>query len=141
MDYKWLIILLVCIIALIIIGTAFSDTESDYIHETTIKDIVKMKEKEKSFMLYIKQTNCEHCRVFTPRFLSVLKEYKLEAYSLNIANLSDKDKEKYDDMFDIDGTPTVLFFDSGEENKLLRIEGEVTKEKIESKLKSAGFIK
>ncbi len=140
-KYKWLIILSVIVIALVVIAISFSDKESDYIKETSIQNIIKMQEKEKTFILYIKQTNCEHCKVFTPRFMSVLKKHNLKAYALNLTDLSDKEKEKYDDMFDIDGTPTVLFYDEGQENKLIKIEGEVTKDKIESKLKSAGFIK
>ena len=140
-KYKWLIILSIIVIALVIVAISFSDKESDYIKETNIQNIIKMQEKDKTFILYIKQTNCEHCKVFTPRFLSVLKKHNLKAYALNLTDLSEKDKKKYDDMFEIEGTPTVLFYNEGEENKLIRIEGEVTKDKIESKLKSAGFIK
>lgn len=140
-NHKLLIALILLIVILIVVATAFSDDEKDYISETSIKEITKMQDKEKDFILYIKQTNCEHCRVFTPRFISALKETNLKAYSLNITDLSDKDKEKYDDMFDIDGTPTVLFFNKGKENKLVKIEGEQTKEKIKSKLRTAGFTK
>lgn len=140
-KYKWLIILSIIVIALVIVAISFSDKESDYIKETNIQNIIKMQEKDKTFILYIKQTNCEHCKVFTPRFLSVLKKHNLKAYALNLTDLSEKDKKKYDNMFEIEGTPTVLFYNEGEENKLIRIEGEVTKDKIESKLKSAGFIK
>ncbi len=140
-KYKWLIILSIIVITLVVVALAFSDKESDYIKEISIKDVTKMQEKDKTFILYIKQTDCEHCKVFTPRFISVLKKHNLKSYVLNLTNLSEKSKKEYYKMFDVEGTPTVLFYDEGEINKLIRIEGEVTKDKIESKLKSAGFIK
>ena len=84
--------------------------------------------------------SCEHCKAFTPNFISVLSENNIEAYNLNISNLSEKEQETYNELFDVSGTPTVLFFDKGEES-LIRIEGEQTKARIKSKIESAGFLK
>ncbi len=139
-KYKWLIILGIVIITLLVISIVFTDNESKYLHDITLSKVIKKKEKGDRFILYIKQTDCEHCKVFTPRFVSSLKETKLEAYVLNIANLSEEENKEYTDTFNVKGTPTVLFFDEGSES-LVRIEGEQTKEKIISKLKSAGFAK
>jgi len=137
-KYKWLIILVAVVVVLSIIAVVFSDSEDKYLKEVSINEVLDMKKAEKTFILYIKQTNCEHCKVFTPRFLSALRDSKLKAYVLNLTNLSEDDKKTYDDTFDVDGTPTVLFFDSGNES-MIRIEGEQTKEKIISKLKAVGY--
>ena len=139
-KYIGLIIFGLIIVCLIVVALVFSEDESKYIEEISMSEVTSKIEKKKDFVLYIKQTDCEHCKEFTPRLISVLKEKKLKVYALNLTNLSKKDEKVYEKTFSIDGTPTVLFFKDGEE-QLIRIEGEQTKTKIESKLKSAGFIK
>lgn len=139
-KYKWLFVLLAIIIALVIVSLVFSEDENKYIHDISLDEVVNKIDSEDSFILYIKQTDCEHCKAFTPDFISVLSENNVEAYSLNISNLSDEENETYSELFDVDGTPTVLFFNDGNES-LIRIEGEQTKAKIKSKMESAGFIK
>lgn len=138
-KYLGLIIFLAIIVALILIAVIFTEDETKYIHEITMDQIVEKIDNEESFMLYIRQTDCEHCQAFTPNFLSVLSRNDLEAFAINIDNLSDEDAETYNSLFDVTGTPTVLFFDQGNES-LIRIEGEATKATIKSKLESTGFI-
>lgn len=139
-KYKWLILFFVIIIALIVVAVSFSEDEDKYLHDISLNEVSKKIKKKENFILYIKQTDCEHCKSFTPNFLGVLSENKIEAYSLNLTNLSDKENKTYDEMFDVQGTPTVLFFVNGEES-LIRIEGEQTKARIKSKIEAAGFIK
>lgn len=139
-KYKWLIILILVIIILSVISIVFSDDPDKYIKEISVNDVIKKQKNKDTFILYIKSTDCEHCKVFTPRFISVLKENKLKAYALNLANLSEEETKTYQDTFTIEGTPTVLFIDKGNES-LIRIEGEQTKDAIKSKLEAAGFIK
>lgn len=141
-KYKWLFLFLFFIIALIIVSVVFSNisNESKNVHDISFSEVTNKIKKKESFILYIKQTDCEHCKVFTPKFISVLNDNNIEAYSLNLTNLSDNDKEAYNDLFDVNGTPTVLFFNEGEES-MIRIEGEQTKARIKSKIESAGFIK
>lgn len=137
-KYKWLLAIVAIIVVLSVIAIVFTDNESKYLHEITLQDAINKKEKGDKFILYIKQTNCEHCKVFNPRFVSALKDTKLEAYVLNLSNLSTEENNKYSDTFDVTGTPTVLFIDDGSES-MIRIEGEQTKEKIISKIKAAGY--
>ena len=139
-KYLGLIIFLAIIVALILIAVIFTEDEEKYIHEISINEIVQKIDSEETFILYIKQTDCEHCKEFTPNFLSVLSDNNLEAFAINIDTLNEEDTETYNSLFDISGTPTVLFFDKGNES-LIRIEGEATKATIKSKLESTGFIK
>lgn len=138
-KYKWLILCLAVIVALVIVSIVFSEDESKYLHEISMNDVVKKIENEDDFILFIKQTDCEHCKAFTPNLISVLSANDLEAYVLNISDLGE-DQELYDNTFDVEGTPTVLFFEDGNES-LIKIEGNQTKAKVKSKLESAGFIK
>lgn len=139
-KYLSLIILLIVILTLILISVIFTEDEEKYIHEITMSEVTEKIDNEETFMLYIRQTNCEHCKEFTPNFLSVLSKNNLESYAIHLDKLNDEDMEIYNNLFDISGTPTVLFFDKGNES-LIRIEGEVTKATIESKLEATGFIK
>ena len=139
-KYKWLIAFIAVIIALIIVAIVFSEDEGKYIKDISLNEVVDKIDNKDSFILYIKQTDCEHCKSFTPNFISVLSQNNIKAYSLNISNLSEEENTTYSELFDVEGTPTVLFFDKGNES-LIRIEGEQTKSKIKSKIEAAGFIK
>ena len=134
-----LIIFLIIIIALVIVAVVFSEDETEFIKEISLNDVIDKQEDGDSFILYIKQTDCEHCKEFTPTFLSVLREHDIKAYALNLTNLTEEENEIYADTFDVEGTPTVLFFDEGNES-LIRIEGAQSKAKVESKLETTGFI-
>ena len=138
-KYKWQIILLLVIVILLVIAIVFSEDESKYIKEVSVNEVLKMKENKESFILYIKQTNCTHCKAFTPNFIAVLKKNKLKAYAINLTNLTEDEQTIYDDNFTITGTPTVLFYIDGSES-LMKLEGEQTKDKITERLKSTGFI-
>ena len=139
-KYKWLIAFIAVIIALIIVAIVFSEDEGKYIKDISLNEVVDKIDNKDSFIQYIKQTDCEHCKSFTPNFISVLSQNNIKAYSLNISNLSEEENTTYSELFDVEGTPTVLFFDKGNES-LIRIEGEQTKAKIKSKIEAAGFIK
>ena len=99
-----------------------------------------MIDNKESFILEIVQTGCSHCQEFTPRFQAVLKTNDIEAYSLNLYNLTEEESEKFDELTTISGTPTVLFFEDGKETSN-RIYGAVNNEKIEEHLKDGGYIK
>ena len=139
-KYKWLIAFIAVIIALIVVAIVFSEDEGKYIKDISLNEVVDKIDNKDSFILYIKQTDCEHCKSFTPNFISVLSQNNIKAYSLNISNLSEEENTTYSELFDVEGTPTVLFFDKGNES-LIRIEGEQTKAKIKSKIEAAVFIK
>ena len=139
-KYKWPIIIIAVMAILLIIAIVFSEDESKYIKEVSVNEILQMKDNKESFILYIKQTNCTHCKAFTPNFIAVLKQNKLEAYAINLTNLTEDEQTTYDDNFDVTKTPTVLFYIDGSQS-LMKIEGEQTKDKITEKLKSTGFIK
>lgn len=139
-KYKWLIVIALLMLALFIVAIVFSEDEGKFLKEISVSDAIDMKNDKKSFILYIKQTNCEHCKAFSPKFISALKSSKLKAYTINVEELSSDDEKLYNDNFSIDGTPTVLFFDNGSES-MIRIEGELPKDKVISKFEAAGFIK
>ena len=72
----------------------------------------------------------------------VLNEYNVIGYVINLSDMSDKELEEFDKLFNVDGTPTTIFMTEGKELSLLqRIDGNVAKEKIITKLENNNYIK
>ena len=132
---KIMAIILIVISTIMITGCSNNNT----VTEINFKDLEEKINNKDSFILEVIQTGCSHCEEFSPRFRAVLKTNNLEAYSINIYNLSDEERKEFNDLVTISGTPTVIFFDKGkEENK---ISGAVSNEKLEEELKESGYIK
>ena len=95
-----------------------------------------------TFFVEIVQDGCSHCHNFTPVLKEVLNEYDVVGYQLNMSNLSEEEMEEFDSMYTVTGTPTTIFIKNGVETSIMsRINGEVTKDKIISKLKQNEYIK
>lgn len=129
------------ILTLIVISTIMFTgcSNNNVINEINFDELEEKIDNKDSFILEIIQTGCSHCEEFSPRFKAVLKTNNLEAYSLNIYNLNNEEREKFNDLITISGTPTVIFFEKGKEEN--RISGAVSNEKIEEELTEAGYIK
>ena len=132
---KIMAVILIVISTIMITGCSNNNT----VTEINFKDLEEKINNNDSFILEVIQTGCSHCEEFSPRFRAVLKTNNLEAYSINIYNLSDEERKEFNDLVTISGTPTVIFFDKGkEENK---ISGAVSNKKLEEELKESGYIK
>ena len=129
------------ILTLIVISTIMFTgcSNNNVINEINFDELEEKINNKDSFILEIIQTGCSHCEEFSPRFKAVLKTNNLEAYSLNIYNLNNEEREKFNDLITISGTPTVIFFEKGKEEN--RISGAVSNKKLEEELKESGYIK
>lgn len=106
----------------------------------------ELKEKidnKEDFVLCISRTTCTHCQDYKPKLKKVGYKYKIYIYYIDVDLLSDDDLNKFKTSVSFDGsTPITVFFKNGEEKTTAtRIEGDVSEEKIISKLKTNGFIK
>ena len=116
------------------------EDNKEYLTEISFNELKEKLNNKEDIILEIVQTGCANCTVFSPRFESVLNEYKIQAYSLNTSYLDEEGKNWLAE-YHVDGTPTVIFFEKGEETSTLkRLIGSQTKDKIISKLKSNGYI-
>lgn len=128
--------LLIGLFIVILTGCNNSNTITE-INYSKLEDMIDNKD---SFILEIVQTGCSHCEEFSPRFKAVLKNNNLKACSLNLYNLNNEEREKFSKLTtNVTGTPTVLFFKDGSETSI-KINGAVSNEKIEERLKDAGYI-
>ena len=91
-----------------------NNTEVEYLKELTFEELEVKLENKEDIILEIVQTGCSNCTAFSPKFESVLNEYEIQAYSLNISYLSDAGAD-WLESYNVDGTPTVIFFEKGEE--------------------------
>lgn len=104
-----------------------------------IEDMIEMK---KSFILLVSQTGCGHCKAYKPILASVLEDYNIQGFVLEYNLLDDAQKEKFNDIASVSGTPTVLFFKDGKEtNTTDRLIGEHSKEETIKRLEQMGYTK
>lgn len=115
--------------------------EYKYYHEINYQEFTKKINNKDSFVLVIHQTGCSHCINYLPIVKEVTNDYKVDIYSINTAELSEKDNMSFNNDIHFTGTPTTIFITDGEEKTSLnRIVGEASSKKIVERLKSLGFI-
>ena len=127
-----IIVLTVIICAAIwFIGKGFNKTEYPYIHELTFNELESKLNNQDSFVLIITQTGCSHCEAYLPVVQNVSNKYKVDFYVLNRTNISDEERTKLKNIANISGTPTTLFYTSGEEKSALnRLVGQATEYRL-----------
>lgn len=112
-----------------------------YITEVSYSKLEKMLDNKESFAIEVYQTGCSYCESLEPKLNRVLKKYDIHIYSLNKAELSDTEKEKFKKLYGDVGTPTIIFIEDGEEKGILyRLVGDQSEKQIISKFKSNGYI-
>ena len=136
---KIMYILILLIIPILVTGC---NKNMSQIKSIKYSELEKKLENKETFILEIARDGCHNCESFTPKFNNILKKYNLKAFTINISNLTEEDNNKLTNLYNITGTPTVIFINDGQEISISRrIIGDVEKDKIISKLKIAGYIK
>lgn len=131
------IILILITIVIVLIFNNYNNTEE----KTPYMEYIEKVNNGETFILYVKQTSCQHCKKFTPTFNDVVKDYKLNALVINLTEMEQTEKKLFLNDLSIDSTPTVLFFKNGIElGKFSRIKGNKTYEYFTNKLKQNGYI-
>ncbi len=118
-------------------GCGMQSTSIEEINLDTLKEKIENKD---SFILEITQTGCSHCAEFSPRLQSILSDHQITGFSLNIADLTEEEQEEFNDIIEVRGTPTTVFFVDGEEDTTHRLVGAVSNSEVESRLKDTGYI-
>ena len=132
----------ICLVVLV--GAIIADLvlSRSYLKEIKYEQVIEKVENKESFVLLFSQTTCSHCMDYKPKLKRVANRYKIKIYYLETDLLSGEESEELKTHFSFRGTPTTIFVIDGEEKTAAtRINGDVSEEKIVSKLKSNGFIK
>ena len=112
------------------------------VKEIGYKEYVKMVNNKKDFIIYIGSASCHNCTSFGPKLENVIENYKINnVYYIDLDNLSEREKTDFNKSLNVSGTPTVAFIKNGvEASSFNRINGDVSEEKIISRLKSNDYI-
>lgn len=112
------------------------------VKEISFKELETSLKNKETFILEIVQDGCSNCESFSPKFEKILKNNNLQAKQINLSKLTEEDSNSLNNIYSTTGTPTVIFITKGSEESISkRIVGNVSSEKIISKLKTAGYIK
>ena len=130
-------------LAVIIVVFVVCGCSGTGVKEINYKEFNNLIKERESFILYIGSATCSNCIEFEPKFEGVIEENNISnTYYIDLDEFSNEDKKSFNKVVNITVTPTVVFITNGEEESgFNRINGNVSKEKIITRLKSNDYIK
>ncbi|MBQ9181728.1 MAG: thioredoxin family protein [Bacilli bacterium] len=110
--------------------------------EINYKKLTSKLDNSESFILFIGSSTCSHCDNFKKTINSVIKDYQVEVYYIDISKLSDNEKNLISSKIQFKYTPTTIFIEKGvaSSDVTKRIVGEASYDKVVKKLKANGYI-
>jgi thioredoxin len=115
--------------------------KSEYLKDISYKDFINKQKNKENFILEVYRTGCHWCEEYKPVLEKLTKEKKLTIYVLNLANISDNEERELFEKYGSLGTPTIIFFEKGEEaSKLKRSLGYKNESATISALQNAGYL-
>lgn len=143
MKAKKRAIILGSICLIILVGAFIADRilSKSYFKELKYDEVIEKIKNKDSFVLLISQTTCTHCISYKPKLEEVANKYKINIYYIESNLLNDEERDKFTSYINFSSTPVTVFIKNGEETTVAnRINGDASKDKLEKKLKSNGFI-
>ena len=130
-------ILFICLLIILCTSCGSSNLKS-----LSYNELNKKLENKETFFFVVIRDGCQHCENFIPKVDDVLNEYDIVGYKINYSNLSEKEDDEFYNTFGVDSTPTTIFIKDGKEVSILqRLVGNVSKDKLISKLETNNYIK
>ena len=110
--------------------------------EVSLDTVLNMLDDKESFILFIGSSNCSHCATYEPKLNSVIKEYQVKVYFIDVSKLSDAENSKLNAKISYgDATPMTVFIENGEEKSTYnRIRGDEDRDVIVSMFQKNGYI-
>lgn len=118
----WTLIVSINIIALFIMWNHYNAQESLYDQQITVNELEKIVENKDGYYIYYFQPDCKGCKKVSPYLIPLGEKQKEGFATVNLV----KNKQGWE-KFNINKTPTIVYYNSGEEIK--RLEGEYSEEK------------
>ena len=145
MNVKKKVIILIGICLVVLVGAVIVDRilGKSYLNEIKYNELIEKMDNKEDMVLLISQTDCTHCISYKPKLEEVANEHKINIYYIDVDLLSEDNYNNLNSRisFSTAGTPLTVFLKDGEETTAAnRIKGDASREKIEKKLKSNGFI-
>ena len=143
MKVKKRVAIIVSICLVVLVGAFIVDAilGKNYFTEIKYDNVIEKIDNEESFVLLISQTDCTHCISFKPKLEGVANKFKVDIYYIDVDLLNEKEYNELKARVNFSSTPVTVFLKKGKESTAAtRINGNASREKIENKLKSNGFI-
>ena len=87
--------------------------KKDNLKSLSYSDFNKKLSNSETFFVVVIKDGCQHCENFVPKVRDVVNEYGITGYTLNFSSLSESEDEEFYNNFQVDSTPTTLFFKDG----------------------------
>lgn len=129
--------IIILIIGLFFLTGCSSKNSLESIGYDEFKEKIESKE---SFVAYISRTGCSHCESYEPILIKVLKDHKLTAYKVNLANVTAAQEKSIKAKVGLKGTPTLIYLKEGKSDIDGSLVGESTYENTEEFFKKIGWI-
>ena len=124
----------------LILTTGCSNNNDRFI-QLTFPELQEKLQAEESFPLYIGSARCSACVEFQPTLKRVIRNHDFIVYHIDLDKFSDNESEELVNMFNISGTPSLLYIVDGEESSTLnRVIGNVPEQDLINSLKNNGYI-
>lgn len=135
---KWLCLL--CAILSITFITACSKYTT--YEEVSFDTVMEMLDNKQSFILFIGSSSCSHCATYEPKLNSVIKEYQVKVYFIDVSKLSETENSKLNAKISYgNATPMTVFIENGkEQSSYNRIRGDQDRDVIVSVFQKNGYI-
>lgn len=129
------------IIALLPFFTGCGSKLTTY-EEIDYDEFIDKIENKDDFVLFIGSATCQHCDAFKETIKSVVKNYQVKIYYIDIHKFTEQQSNKFKTYINFSATPTTVFIYNGDEKTTYnRINGNLSYDKVIDKLTKAGFIK
>ena len=138
-------LIIVLVVIILVAGIAFifmsKNLKNDGVKSLTINELREKIDNKDSFVLVITQDGCSHCQAYLPTIRGIANKYNVTFYDVSQTNLNDEDKTYLKNVANIDGTPTTVFIENGEEKSTTnRLVGSVPEYRVVERLKALGYI-
>lgn len=134
---------ILCLILTIALSLTGCGKKLSTYEQISYADFMKKIENKESFPLVVGSSQCSHCADFKITMEKFISDYQVTVYYIDILTLSTDEYNEFITHVNFGGsTPTTVFITDGEEKTVYnRIVGALSYSKVETKYKSAGYIK
>jgi thiol-disulfide isomerase/thioredoxin len=138
---KVTILVVVCLVILVCALVADKILSKNYFTEIKYNSLIEKIENKEDLIVLISQTTCGHCTSYKPKLEDMANKHKIEIHYIDVDLLDEDEYNNLVKYINFSSTPVTVFLKNGEEKTAVnRINGDASRDKIERKLKSNGFI-
>lgn len=87
--------------------------KTEKLEEINFEEYSKKIDEKEEFVLLVYRTGCQHCEAFEPKMNEIIKKSNIKIYSINIADMSEKEYQILKSKIYTTGTPTLVHFKDG----------------------------